>query len=166
FVLTDRFKLQPYDPDDDAGVYVRMSKGGEHDFWASTDNRHYPWGYPLLLRVVSWFSPDLAALPAVQVAWHIAAVLVFWWGMRQVPASGWLATAVAGSLLFSNPALIYSSGVYSDGVGSSAAVATVGLLLGVVRRTSCWPAWVGLAVALFITYQVRSAYLFLIALVP
>ena len=166
FALTDRFTVQGYGPEDDAGVYVRMSQGGENDFWASPYNRHYPWGYPLLLRVVGRFSPSLDALPAVQVGWHVVAVLVFWWGMRQVSASGWLAVGVAAALLFSNPALIYSSGVHSDGVASSAAIATVGLLLGVVRRPTCWPAWLGLTLALFVTYQVRSAYLFLIALVP
>src|SRR5262249_24229635 len=149
FALTDRFTAQGYDPSADAGDYVQTSQEDLFAFWKDPARRYYPWGYPLFLRFVGWFSPELAALPHFQIGWHVLAVLVFWLGMRQVTASGWLATGVAGSLLFSNPALIYASGVHSDAVGSSWAIATVGLLFVVARRPGNAAAWLGLTVCLF-----------------
>lgn len=165
-VLAGKFQLEPYSEGDDAAVYVAMSEGSFLDFWRAPDQRNYSWGYPLLLRLVRPASPALEALPVWQAAWHVLAVVLFWVGMRQVSASQWLVLTVSGAVLFSNPGLLYNSGVHSDGPASAFAVATVGLMLILVARPANVLAWLGLALSLFLTYQIRSAYLFLIGLVP
>lgn len=160
----------------DTETFLKVSRLSFGAYLADEEAQIVPYGYPLFLkgvRAVSPFlkwdqgvPPDFQALPRIQLAIHIVAVLVFYAGLRGVLASGWLALLAASTVLYSNMALLYGHLVMSDALGSSLAVAAVGLLLLVVRYPGSPPAWIGLGLGLALAYHVRAAYLFLVPLTP
>src|SRR5262249_18463118 len=131
------------------------------------------YGYPLFVQWVrefSWlvgkFPSELAILPLCHLLVHFGAVLLFWVGLRGVLPSAWLAMLAASCLLYSNLILLHGQLIMSHPLGSSLAIATMGLLLLIARNPASLLAWVALAVCLTATYHVRAAYLFLLPLLP
>ncbi|MHB8899302.1 MAG: hypothetical protein ACYC6Y_11195 [Thermoguttaceae bacterium] len=124
-------------------------------------------GYPLFLALAGLLAPGCGAAPALDFVVHVAAVAVFWLGLRYVIRCPWTSMAVASSLLYSNTLLRYGNNLAADSLASSLAISTVGWLLVTLlsprRRTFHW--WV-LALGVFACYQVRPACLFMIPLVP
>ena len=55
-------------------------------------------GYPLVLRAVEWASPGLTILPQIHLAFHLFAVVLFYWALR-VSASPWQAFAAGTGVL-------------------------------------------------------------------
>ncbi len=124
-------------------------------------------GYPLFLAISSLLGPSHQAAPLLDFVFHVAAVGMFWLGLRRIVHSPWTGMAVASSLLYSNVLLLYGNNLAADSLASSLAIATVGWLLVTVfsphRRYLHW--WV-LALGVFAAYQARPAYLFMIPLLP
>jgi ankyrin repeat protein len=123
-------------------------------------------GYPALVRAVRIFSPDLRALPAVQAVLLAACVGVFWIGLQCYGFSPWSALAAAAPLLLVKHFQWLIPYVMSEAVSGALCIATMGLTLMAISPPRKAARWVALAIVLFLTYQVRSAYLFLVALVP
>jgi hypothetical protein len=123
-------------------------------------------GYPLFLKVVRRVSPSMELLPVCHYAMHAVAVFVFYLGLRRLGMAGWPAAAVAGSLLCTVMFHTYAGYVLTDCLASSMMIMTIGFLLMAVGRPGGRVAWVGYTAALFFTYQVRPAYLFLLGLLP
>jgi len=146
----------------DSALYMALQGLGLREGLAGVVNS----GYPTLLNLVSIVSPDLTALPYFQLALHIVAVFSFLVGLQSVGVNGLLATMICGSLLFSELALGSSQFILTDGPGSSLAIMTVGFAMLVVGSRRRSVAWSGLTLALFLAYQIRPAYTFLLALVP
>lgn len=153
-------------PGGDTDTFLRVSQLSFGAYLAEEEAQMVPYGYPFFLKCVKVVSPDFTELPHIQLALHILAVLIFYAGLRGVFASDWLALLAASSLLYSNMALLYGNLVMSDALGSSLAVAALGLLLLVIRYPGNPLAWVGLGVGLTLAYHVRAAYLFLVPLAP
>jgi hypothetical protein len=147
---------------DDSREYVEQSQAS---FQANLSS-YRTFGYPLFLRLIRVVSPDYALVPWVQFLLHALAVGCFYCGLRALVGSDWLAMIVASSLLYSNTFLCEGASVLTDAPASSLAIATVGLLLGVVANPRRLWIWAALALCLFLTYQTRPAYQFLIVLVP
>jgi hypothetical protein len=122
--------------------------------------------YPYFLKAVRAVSPSLAALPLFYLTLHIGAAFVFYFGLRAVSTPGWLAMAMAGSLLFSTTLFDFGWIIMADAPAMSLGIATMGALLLVLGRPRSPVASVGLTLSLFLTYQTRPAYLFLLGLVP
>jgi hypothetical protein len=122
--------------------------------------------YPLFLKGVQMVSPDLSDLPLCQFAVHVLAVVAFYLAVRPLVGSGRLALAVSSGLLYSNTILIDGRYLMSEALASSLAILAVAGLLAVVGRPRNLWAWGGLTLALFLAYQTRPAYLFLVPLVP
>ncbi len=124
-------------------------------------------GYPLFLAIAGLFAPSCQAAPLLDFVVHVAAVAVFWLGLRQIMRSSWTSMAVASSLLYSNILLRYGNNLAADSLASSLAIATLGWLLVTLfaprQRASHWCL---LALGVFACYQVRPAYLFMIPLAP
>ena len=123
-------------------------------------------GYPALLRAVSIFSPDLRALPAVQAVLLAVCVGIFWIGLQCYGFSPWSALAAAAPLFLVKHFQWLTPYVMSEAASGALCVATMGLVLAAISPARNVAIWVALAIVLFLTYQVRPAYLFLVALVP
>ena len=74
---------------------------------------------------------------------------------------------MGGSLLYSNVVFRYVHCLSPDSLASSLSIATIGcLLLTVLRPQRSWGWWLLLGASIFITYQLRPVYLFLVPLAP
>jgi ankyrin repeat protein len=123
-------------------------------------------GYPALLRAFRLSSPDLRALPAAQAILLALCVGVFWVGLQCYGFSPWSALAAAVPLFWVKHFQWFIPYVATEAASGAFCVATVGLTLAAISRPRKVAVWVALAIVLFLTYQVRPAYLFLVALVP
>ncbi len=123
-------------------------------------------GYPCFLRGVALFRPTPQGVPVAHFVVHVACVFVFWLGVRTIVDSSWASMALASSLLYSNVVLRYTSSIAPDAMASSLSIATIGVLLLAVRQPRSVWRWLCLAAGIFITYQLRPAYLFLVPLIP
>ncbi len=124
------------------------------------------YGYPLFLEL---FRDDdgtirLRRIPRVHLMVFFASVLVFWWGTKRFSGSGWLALAAASPLIYA-PALTLVRWIQPDFLAVAFVVLAFAFLMLLLERRSALR-WIGLALAVFITYQLRPAGLFLVALLP
>jgi hypothetical protein len=124
--------------------------------------------FPLLINGIGRLTPSLAAWPFCELALRVLAVFVFYLGLRSLRVSGWLALAVSSILLYSTFRWSADSRhtILIDPMAECFAVLTVGMLLVVVGRPRSVLAWSGLTLSLFLTYQGRPAFTFLVGLVP
>jgi hypothetical protein len=135
------------------------------------------YGYPLFLKAIGLRADGriegsharhsyrvFRKIPTVHAVVFLASILVFWWSVRVYTGSPWLAFAMATPLLH---AAIWSPvrRVQPDFLAAALALSTVSLLISLAKRPRVL-IWTGMTLALFLTYQVRPAYLFLVALVP
>lgn len=122
-------------------------------------------GYPMLLRVLGPGQENYGLLPELHTLGYLAAVAFFWCALRFYTGSGWLAFAASAPLLFSS-LLRFTQFIQPDVPAPALAVLSVSLLLLLTVRPANPALWIALTVAVFLTYQTRPAYVFLIALVP
>jgi hypothetical protein len=124
--------------------------------------------FPLLINGVRSLNPSLGAWPFCELAVRVLAVFVFFLGLRLIGVSGWLTLGLSSALLYSTFRwdADHRHYIFFDLLAESLAVSTIGMLLVVVGRPRKILAWAGLTLSLFLTYQGRPAYLFLIGLVP
>lgn len=123
-------------------------------------------GYPIFLEVVRRLAGDHSLVAHAQLAVFLAAAVGFGAAVQASSGSRLTALAAAVPLLFARMIPMQATRIMSDMLAAGAAVATLALLLVVVARPASKSAWAGLGLALFYTYQVRPACLFLIVLVP
>jgi hypothetical protein len=122
-------------------------------------------GYPMLLRFLGADQDSYALLPELHALAYLAAVAFFWYALRLYFGSGWLAFAASVPLLFSS-LLQFTKFIQPDVLAPAIAVLSVSFLLLLTVRPAHAALWIGLTVAVFLTYQTRPAYVFLVALVP
>ena len=125
-------------------------------------------GYPLFLQSIGWLSPELSVLPLLQALAFVAATVFFYSGLHRYGFSKALAAVIASTLLYSNIFLFYSSEIRPESLSLSLAIITVAFLFHLASKPGKrrWVLWIGFAVTLIATYQVRPAYLFLVLLTP
>lgn len=120
-------------------------------------------GYPVFL---DWIGRhDVERVPRISVKIYIACVLLFWAGLAAYTGSRWLAWAGAAPLLFAS-VLGLAERIQPDFLASALFVGAMGCLLWLTVRPRNLALWSGLVLLCFASYQVRPAYLFLLALVP
>jgi hypothetical protein len=167
FIRYEEFQLIPVDVD--AYWYSAISVD-----WSSLTeilSSRRTFGYPLFLQGIHVFSPWFTALPICQLALRVLAVWVYYLGLRHLRISGWLAVVISSSLLYPETIFPYfgeklTARLMSDSPAQSLAILTMGTLFMVIGRPRSAPAWLGLMLGLFLTYQTRPVYLFLVLLVP
>ena len=104
-------------------------------------------------------------LPKIHAAVYLAAVLLFWYAVRVYTGAPWLAFAATLPLVYSGLWSIVQR-IQPDFLAAALALASVSLLILLAARPGGKLLWASLAVAVPLTYQVRPAYLFLVALAP
>ncbi len=122
-------------------------------------------GYPFFLRALGAVGLGWEAIPEAQLAVYLGAVLLLWSGATACWGRPWLALAAATPLLYLD-FLSLVPFVQPDFLSGGLAIAATGLLLHLVARPGSVLLWASLAVAVFATYQVRPAAVFLVAWVP
>ena len=124
-------------------------------------------GYPLFLKAVTSLGSWLEPVPTVQVGIYFASLLLFWWSLKQLSGSGWLAWAAVLPLPWAG-VMSLAAVVLPDFLASAAAVVARSVLFLLLSETSgrrsIW--WAGLGVSVFCAYQLRPAAVFLIAFIP
>jgi hypothetical protein len=107
---------------------------------------HYGWG--------------LESYPTFHMLLLIPCVLVLWWGLRAYGLTGLAALAAVSPLLYVVPVEV----VMPETPAKALAIASIGFLLWAAgtRRAA---AYVGLAISVFLAYQTRPAFLFLVGVV-
>lgn len=143
-------------------------------------------GYPAFLYAVGKLAPEYQAVPIGQWIVHVVAVIGFHAGVGAVLRCRWTRLAAASSLLYSNVVWRYVAELTADSLASSSSILTIGLLLRAVgddfrpegasrvegaegsphRFTDRWGRGLLVGLGVFVTYQIRPAYLFLVPLVP
>ena len=107
-------------------------------------------------RLVPWFQYSLSA---VAVGVFLASLLRCEW-------NPWLAFAAASPILASQMVLEYTGVLTPDLLAQSFAVVTVALWLIAVHSGRSLVALAGMSVFLFLAYQTKPSYLFLLAFIP
>ncbi len=123
-------------------------------------------GYPLFLKLAERVAPDLAAVPLLQWFAHLLAVLIFYLGLRAAGIRGGPAVASCLPLLIGRSVIHFVPQVTGDALAVSCSIAAMGCLLGINAARGRWAAWGGLTLFTLLAYQIRPAYLFLVALWP
>jgi hypothetical protein len=148
----------------DSPTYLVLKQ--ESLFNAASWNGYRTMGYPIFLKLATAVNPSGDMLPVFQFIVHVAAVFVFFFGMRSITKDDSAATVAASALLWSEFILEdrYTH-VLTDFIGLSAAIATIGFLLLVAskRRKRDWFCY---SLVLFLTYQIRPVYIFMIPFCP
>lgn len=128
-------------------------------------NNKRTFGYPLFLAAVETVTGGREAVAAAQLAFFLAAAVAFGFAARAFLGSWWLALAAASPLLYARLARLEGHRVMSDLPSATWAVLAVACLLWLLRRPRPL-AWALLTLTVFLTYQTRPAYLFLLPLLP
>ena len=114
-------------------------------------------------------TPGLEALPLSFLAARLLAVFVFYAALRHLRFSGWLALAVSSTLLYTFSALQnhpeWGVGVpITDGLAESIGILAIAMLLFVIGSPNTAWTWAGLTLVVFVAYQIRPSYLYLVGL--
>lgn len=118
-------------------------------------------GYPLFHAFMARAGWGLDAYPAVQMVLLLPCVFVFWWGLRAYGLSGLAALAAVSPLFWMAPVEL----VMPETPAKCFAIATIGFVLW-AAGTRRIVAYAGLAASIFLAYQMRPAFLFLVVFVP
>lgn len=146
----------------DAQSYIHFNWASLSDVLGQTRT----FGYPLLLCIVGFFSPDLTMLPQVQILFFVASVVFLHPALRVYGFSTWGAFIACSALLYQRTLWDLATGTYSDLPALSLAVIAIACLLKITAQGRSIGSWPGLVVCTFLAYQMRPAYLFLIGLAP
>ena len=123
-------------------------------------------GYPLFVKAVKALSPSLSALPYVHVLLFFSAALLFYKSLVVYGLSVWMAFAATSPLFYERLVWHYGSFVMADLPAAALALMAVSCLFFVVSRTGSSIAWIGFTLYVFLAYQLRPAYVFLVPLAP
>lgn len=118
-------------------------------------------GYPLFHAFISGQGHGLRAYPEAHMLLLIPCVFVFWYGLRAYGLAPLAALAAAAPALW----LVHVEQVAPETLAKTAAIAALGFMLWSAGTRRWFPA-LGLAAALFVAYQMRPAFLFLVVALP
>ena len=122
-------------------------------------------GYPFFLTLDPASDKSFRLIPALQLLLHVAAVLLFYRALRAWGYPSGVASLVATSVLWSNCQLRFVQMLTPDCVAHSLAVMAISWTLILIRKPTV-PVWTALGATVFLTYQMRPAYLFLLPMIP
>jgi hypothetical protein len=122
-------------------------------------------GYPLFLKMAARMESRLGMVPTLQAVLYLSAVLLFWLAIWRYTDSRWLALAAATPLPYAHIFGLVNI-LQPDLLAAAAALAAVSFLLLLERRPASVVLWAAFTLALFTSYQLRPANVFLVVLAP
>jgi hypothetical protein len=122
--------------------------------------------YPLFLNLVKVISPDFHLLPAAQFIVYALAGFIFFRGLRIANFSQIQALVTALPLLHTQILWRYVHVQVAEILSVSMAILTIAFMFMFVKQTYNNFLLIALSLSLFLTYQTRPSFLFLIPLVP
>jgi hypothetical protein len=122
--------------------------------------------YPLFLRAIGKWSNDFQAVPAALYLLYCLAVAVFFRGVLAVDERPIRSALIAGTLLYSNVLFHLVNEIGSDCLAAAWAILAFGFVLMRLGGQTGLLTLLAIAIATFLTWLTRPAYLFLILLVP
>lgn len=125
-------------------------------------------GYPLVLKMAAPFAKDFGAAPIIHTLILFLGLAVFrkGWidvGVGKVRAAGAVAALLVGCAL---SYYLRPDGIETDAVAYYLELAVIGSFLSTLPRAATWRVWCAFSVFVFAMYQVRPAYLFMLAALP
>ncbi len=122
--------------------------------------------YPSVLRFFQVTDGSERLIPWFQYAFSATSAACFMAALLRSQWNSWMALAATSPLLASDMVTSYCGTLTPDLLAQSLALLTVSFWISAVHRG--WHAWsyAGLAASLFLTYQTKPSYLFLLAFVP
>lgn len=123
-------------------------------------------GYPIFLGAVEAVTGEMHHAAEAQTAVYLAAALAFGFALSRYLGSAWKAMVAATPLFYTRVLAEFSTALLTEVLAAGLAIGTLAALLALVVEPRRRWAWAALTVLLFVTYLVRPAHLFLLALVP
>ena len=121
--------------------------------------------YPVLLQAILSVTDDLSPLPGIQLGFFFLSVIVYFIAVRRYTESAWLALCAALPILNTRFPYLFFDQVLTDLIGCSMMLIAVALTLFYTRRNT--PAiLLALGLSVFMAYQMRPSYLFIVVAVP
>ncbi len=121
--------------------------------------------YPVLLRVIWVNTGSVDALPAIQLSFFLLGIFLYFFAIRKYTASSWVALFAALPILNTRFLFQHYDVMSSDALGCAMMICTLSFtILCAADKKNI--ALLALGLSLFLTYQVRPAYLFLVILAP
>ena len=118
-------------------------------------------GYPLFHAAMARAGWGLETYPLVQMTVLVGCTAILGWGLRRYGFTGLTSLVAVSPLLWVVPADL----IMPETLAKCFAIAAMGCLLWAAGTRSRW-AYFGLALSIFVAYQMRPAFLFLLVLVP
>lgn len=140
-------------------------KAAQAESWTEALSHNRAIGYPLFLRTVTSTGLWLRPVPPIQFLLFFGSLLLFWYAIRRLSGSGWLAWSVVLPMPWAG-IMALGSVVLPDFLAGTAAIVAVSCLLMLVAGPARTVWWMGLGVAVFCAYQLRPAAVFLVAFIP
>ena len=122
--------------------------------------------YPCLLRFFQQVDGSERLVPWFQYACSAIASGILLTALLHCQWNCWMALAAVSPILASQMVLNYTGLLIPDLIAQSMAVIVVSLWIIAIHFGSGFWAYTGLSIALFLTYQTKPSYLFLLAFVP
>lgn len=151
---------------DSPGFRWKFSSGDVQYFLTSKRT----FGYPAFLSLVESLSGGVAAVGAAQLVFYLGSVMLLGWAGQRFFGAVLPALGLASPLLYFKLLPWLTRQVASDLLAAAFAVATLAFFLCQIAPESSSPrgrlSLVGMGVFLFLAYQTRPSYLFLVPLLP
>jgi hypothetical protein len=148
--------------DDDSASYVNFSFNSLSDI-VSQERTFF---YPLFLNLVKVISPNFHLLPAAQFVVYALAVFIFFRGLRIANFSKIQALVTALPLLHTQILWRFVHVQVAEILSVSMAILTIAFMFMFLQQNHNNFLLIALSLSLFLTYQTRPSFLFLIPLVP
>ncbi len=146
----------------DSQSYVHLSQASFTEVFSSSRTA----GYPLLIRALRFLVGGENAIPAFQFLAHGFSTWVFCLGLMAMGFGALHAILGASGLLYATIFLTHVNRLLTDSLGASLAILSAGLFLILWHRPRSRKLWLAFTASVFLDYQVRPAYLYLIAVFP
>lgn len=153
-------------PDSDSYLSYFKTLDGTNGFLNAIFIKYRTIGYPAFLWGIAKVSPSYSILPLAHCVVHVISVLFFFRALCSFGFSPWPAFVASSPLFYSDVVLRYISWVSSDSIAASMGIMCIAMLLFVISHPRKLWLWIGLSLFVFISYQMRPIYLFLMILIP
>ncbi len=166
-ILSGSNSFEPvFDPD--SYTYVNYFDTGEHGYRhiKALLSSHRTPGYPIFIKFVQTYSPQLESLPETHYVFHIVAVMFLAWCLVEYGFSPFMAFAAASPLLYAKFTTDFACHVLSDCAAVSMTLFAAGSFFMFMSGRRRILSSILLSLSVLTAILIRPAYLFLLPFFP